>query len=163
MNLDVVSQEVVSDLEVHIQETGAKVEVADLPTIEADPTQMRQIFQNLIGNALKYRREAVAPVIQISAEVLDGVAGPANGTPDKLCRIRIEDNGIGFEPEFADRIFGIFQRLHGRGEYEGTGVGLAICRKIAERHGGTITAQAQPGEGATFTVTLPVQRAWVAA
>ncbi|MCH8998135.1 MAG: CHASE domain-containing protein [Proteobacteria bacterium] len=163
VNLDVVAQEVVSDLEVHIQETGAKVEVADLPTIEADPTQMRQIFQNLIGNALKYRREAVAPVIQISAEVLDGVAGPANGTPDKLCRIRIEDNGIGFEPEFADRIFGIFQRLHGRGEYEGTGVGLAICRKIAERHGGTITAQAQPGEGATFTVTLPVRRAWVAA
>ena len=158
VNLDVVAQEVVGDLEVRIQETGAKVEVSDLPTIEADPTQMRQIFQNLIGNALKYRRAEVAPVIQVSAEVLDGVAGPAKGTPDKLCRLVVQDNGIGFEPEFAERIFGIFQRLHGRGEYEGTGVGLAICRKIAERHGGSISAEGQPGVGSRFTVLLPVQQ-----
>lgn len=144
VDLDAVAQEVVGDLELRIQETGAKVEISDLPTIEADPTQMRQIFQNLIGNALKYRREGVAPVVRVSAEVVDGAAGPVNGTPAKLCRIRVEDNGIGFEPQFADRIFGIFQRLHGRGEFEGTGVGLAICRKIAERHGGTISAEDGP-------------------
>ena len=155
VDLDAVVQEVVGDLEVRIQETGAKVEVGDLPTIEADPTQMRQIFQNLIGNALKYRREGVATVVRVSAEVLDGAAGPLDGTPTKLCRIRFEDNGIGFEPQFADRIFGIFQRLHGRGEFEGTGVGLAICRKIAERHGGTISAEGRPGAGSCFTVTLP--------
>ena len=159
VDLDAVVQEVVGDLEVRIQETGAKVEVGDLPTIEADPTQMRQIFQNLIGNALKYRREGVAPVVRVSAEVVDGAAAPPNGTPARLCRFRIEDNGIGFEPQFADRIFGIFQRLHGRGEFEGTGVGLAICRKIAERHGGTISAEGRPGAGSCFTVTLPVQQA----
>ena len=155
VDLDAVVQEVVGDLEVRIQETGAKVEVGDLPTVEADPTQMRQIFQNLIGNALKYRREGVATVVRVSAEVLDGAAGPLDGTPTKLCRIRFEDNGIGFEPQFADRIFGIFQRLHGRGEFEGTGVGLAVCRKIAERHGGTISAEGRPGAGSCFTVTLP--------
>ncbi len=163
VNLDTVAQEVLGDLEVRIQETGAKIEVSDLPTIEADPTQMRQIFQNLIGNALKYRREEVAPVIHISAEVLDGAIGPATGTSEMWCRLVVRDNGIGFEPEFADRIFGIFQRLHGRDEYEGTGVGLAICRKIAEHHGGAIVAEGRPGEGAVFTVMLPVQRVRAAA
>ena len=156
VDLDAVALEVVGDLELRIQETGAEVVVSLLPTVEADPTQMRQIFQNLIGNALKYRREAVAPAVRVSAEVVDGAAGPVNGTSVKLCRIRIEDNGIGFEPEFADRIFGIFQRLHGRGEFEGTGVGLAICRKIAERHGGTISAEGLPGAGSCFTLTLPI-------
>ncbi len=163
VDLNAVVQEVVGDLEVRIQETGAEIRVSEMPTIEADPTQMRQLFQNLIGNALKYRRQDTPPVVEISAAIENGEQKSFNGTPLQLCRLMVRDNGIGFEPEFADRIFGIFQRLHGRGEYEGTGVGLAICRKIAERHEGTIVAQARPGEGAVFTVMLPVQQARVAA
>lgn len=148
---------VTSDLGVRIQETGATVEFADLPTIDADPTQMRQLLQNLIGNALKYRRSDVSPRIEISAEVVGDEVTPFNGAPAKLCRIRFTDNGIGFEPEYAERIFGIFQRLHGRGEYDGTGIGLAICRRIAEKHDGSITATSRVGHGATFVVTLPTR------
>ena len=156
VDLNAVVQEVVGDLEVRIQETGAEVRVSEMPTIEADPTQIRQLFQNLIGNALKYRRQDTPPLVEISGQIENGAEAAVDGTPMKLCRLLVQDNGIGFEPEFAERIFGIFQRLHGRGEYEGTGVGLAICRKIAERHGGTITAEGRPGEGAKFIVKLPV-------
>ena len=155
--LDSVVHEVVGDLEIRIEETGARIEVADMPTIDAAPLQMRQLLQNLIANALKYQRKDVPPFIKIAGEVVEiGSIGP-NGTSTKTCRIVVEDNGVGFEAQFAERIFGIFQRLHGRGEYEGTGVGLAICRKIAERHDGTISARSRPGVGSTFTVTLPLQ------
>lgn len=158
VDLNKLVQEVISDLEVCIQDSGATVEFANLPTIDADPTQMRQLMQNLIGNALKYARSAVPPRIEISVEIVSDGAMLPNGTPAPQCRILFKDNGIGFDSHCAERIFGIFQRLHGRSEYEGTGIGLAICRKIAERHGGTITAQGQPGVGAVFTVTLPI--AW---
>lgn len=154
VDLNEVSQEVISDLETRIQESGGTVRILDLPTLDADPIQIHQLLQNLIGNGIKYRHEDTAPVIEVSAEITahGGVAGGSS------CRIQVRDNGIGFDPEFADQIFGIFQRLHGRGEYEGTGVGLAICRKIAERHGGTISAEGRPGEGATFTVVLPLRQ-----
>ena len=154
--LDNVIREVVGDLELRIEETNARIEFFDLPTIDAAPLQMRQLFQNLIANALKYRREEARPVVKISGEVTEnGSIGP-NGAPTASCKIVVEDNGQGFEQQYADRIFGIFQRLHGRGEYQGTGVGLAICKKIAEHHGGTIAARSRPGVGSTFTVTLPL-------
>src|SRR5207245_7509181 len=112
--------------------------------LEAEPTQMRQLLTNLIGNALKFRREGVKPVVRVTAE-----------QDEASVTIHVSDSGIGFEEVYLDRIFGVFQRLHSRQEYEGTGMGLAICRKIAERHGGTITAKRKLGEGATFVVTLP--------
>jgi PAS domain S-box-containing protein len=143
--LEAIVHDVISDLVVPLEQTGGHVEVGVLPTIEADALQLRQLFQNLVGNALKFHREGVPPVVRISAEVEDG-----------LCRLLIEDNGIGFEEKYLDRIFEVFQRLHGRTEFEGTGMGLAICRKIAERHHGTITAQSAPGHGATFVITLPL-------
>ena len=107
---------------------------------------------------MKYQREGANPVIQVVAEQIENGAPKINDAQTGLCRIQVSDNGIGFDQQYAERIFGIFQRLHGRADYSGTGVGLAICRKIAERHGGTITAEGRPGEGATFTVTLPLRQ-----
>ena len=155
-----VAREVVSDLEASLEEEGGRVEVGHLPHIDADPMQVRQLLQNLISNGLKFRRLDQAPVVKVRGRLLGGSgdrgdpASPVNG----MCEITVEDNGIGFDEKYIDRIFTIFQRLHGRGEYEGTGIGLALCRKIAERHGGTITATSRPGQGSTFAVTLPVKR-----
>jgi signal transduction histidine kinase len=153
-----IAREVASDLEARIEETGAHLEVGELPTLEGDPLQMRQLLQNLISNALKFHREEEVPVVKLHARPLNGRHPPR---ADELrtgewCQLVVEDNGIGFDPKYRDRIFGVFQRLHGRGVYEGTGIGLAICRKIAERHGGSITAQSVPGQGATFLVTMPL-------
>ena len=158
VDLNQVTQEVLSDLEVRIEEVGGRVEVDDLPTIDADPTQMRQLFQNLIGNALKFRRPDEPPVIKIHGQRLNGHnEGLERSHPsDERYEITVEDNGIGFEEKYQERLFTIFQRLHVRGEYEGSGIGLAVCRKIAERHGGNITAKGADGEGAKFMVTLPM-------
>jgi signal transduction histidine kinase len=150
LDLNIVVREVLGDLETRIQQTGGTVEVGELPTIEADPTQMRQIFQNLIGNALKFRREGVPPVVRVSAEIIQTEDGPR-------CQIVVADNGIGFDEQYSERIFRVFERLHGREQYEGTGVGLAIVKKIAERHGGSVVAHGVLNEGATFTVTLPLR------
>jgi PAS domain S-box-containing protein len=158
VDLALVAREVVTDLEVQIEQAGAQIEIGDLPAIEADPLQMRQLLQNLIGNSLKYRQPDVSPVIKVHARLINDrrtqrrAAGQPSG---RLCQILVEDNGIGFDEKYLDRIFTVFQRLHSRRDYEGTGVGLAVCRKIAERHGGTITAHSKPGEGAAFVVTLP--------
>ena len=127
--------------------------VVVLPTIEADETQMRQLLQNLIGNALKFAKPDRKPRIHVDGQVIS--ASESSSRTD-LCRLTIADNGIGFDNQYKDQIFTIFQRLHGRGEYEGTGIGLATCRKIVERHGGEIDADGRPDEGTTFTVTLPV-------
>ena len=156
IDLDQILEGVLEDLEVGIEKAGAAIEVAPLPALEADPLQMRQLFQNLIGNALKFAARNAPPRIRVFAEIdeaptLDGETAPAG----EWWRISFQDNGIGFEEKYTDRIFQVFQRLHGREEYEGTGVGLAICRKIVERHGGTITARSQPRHGATFIITLP--------
>jgi two-component system sensor kinase FixL len=159
VDLAQVAREVASDLEIRIQETKTLLEIADLPTIRADPLQMRQLFQNLIANAVKYRRQNTSHAVQLKADIEEDWGSFHNGSPAQICQILVKDNGIGFEEKYADRIFGIFQRLHGRSEFEGTGVGLAICRKICERHGGNITAEGRPGDGATFIVTLPVNDA----
>ncbi len=147
VNLETVAREVAHDLELRTHEAGGHIDIGELPTIDADPLQMRQLLQNLAGNALKFQRADVPPVVTIGAAVDDGT-----------CRISVADNGIGFDEKYAERIFTMFERLHGRGKYEGTGIGLAICRRIAERHGGTIVAHSTPGEGSTFIVTLPVKQ-----
>lgn len=158
VNLSEVAREVLSDLEVAVEEAGAVIEIGDLPTIDADPSQMRQLLQNLIGNAIKFRREGVPPRVQLEAETIP--ATPAEQAPQvsNVMRLRVTDNGIGFDERFAERIFEVFERLHGRDQYAGSGMGLAICRKIVERHHGTIVAASTPGEGSTFTVTLPVNQ-----
>jgi PAS domain S-box-containing protein len=161
VDLGEVVRGVISDLEATLEESGGHVEVGDLPTIDADRPQMRQLFQNLIGNAVKFRSPGEAPMVRVRARVLPegGDGARAGGAPGgRLCRITVEDNGIGFDEQYLERIFAPFERLHGRGSYEGTGMGLAICRKVVERHGGEISAKGSPGEGATFIVTLPVGR-----
>ena len=152
VDLNEVLKGVLTDLEIRIQETGATITIDTLPTIEADELQMRQLFQNLLSNALKFHRPSVPPHIQLrirnsSSSILE---------EPYFCELTFSDNGIGFENQYAERIFQLFQRLHGRSDYEGTGMGLAICKKIIERHGGTITAEGIPGTGATFCVRLPM-------
>jgi two-component system, LuxR family, sensor kinase FixL len=158
VDLAQIASEVVSDMEGPIEQLHALVEVGKLPTIQADPMQMRQLIQNLIGNALKFHREGVPPVVNVSGRYLHGPENrkTCQSPTDEQCRIVVEDNGVGFEDKYAERIFGIFQRLYPRDVYEGTGIGLAICRRIAERHGGTITAHGDPDKGCTFEVLLPV-------
>jgi PAS domain S-box-containing protein len=157
VDLGAVVREVLSDLEIRIEQTAGRVDVNGLPTIDADALQMRQLFQNLIGNALKFHRKDIPPVVTIRSEIVPSSRGRlyTGGTTSWDCVITIADNGIGFDQKYADRIFGVFQRLHGRSEYEGTGVGLAVCRKIVERHGGRIDATGTPERGASFIVTLP--------
>jgi PAS domain S-box-containing protein len=156
VDLNEVIAGVVSDLDARLTETGGRVEILGLPVVRGDPTQMRQVLQNLIGNALKFHRADVAPVVRVRAEIVDNTNASARVESGGTCRIFVADNGIGFDEKYLDRVFTIFQRLHGRGDYEGTGIGLAVCRRIVERHGGTITACSKPEAGATFIVTLPL-------
>ncbi|MEC4813680.1 MAG: PAS domain-containing protein [Scytonema sp. PMC 1069.18] len=151
VNLNQVTEEVLSDLEVRILQTQGRVEVGELPIVDADPLQMRQLLQNLIGNALKFHRKGEPPVVRIYTQNLE------NSETGENCQLIVEDNGIGFDEKYLDRIFHVFQRLHGRNEYEGTGIGLAISRKIVERHGWSITALSNPGEGSKFIVSLPTR------
>lgn len=158
VDLAKVAQEVVSDLEVQIEKVEGRVEVGHLPTIQADPLQMRQLLQNLIGNALKFHRVDQPPVIKVHGRFVSprGQRKPGASVAEEQCKIVIEDNGIGFEQKHEERIFGVFQRLHPRDVFEGMGIGLAVCRKIAERHRGEINARSVPGQGSVFEVTLPV-------
>ena len=146
INLADVVKEVVVDLEWRIEELDGKVEVGELPIVTADATHMRQLFQNLIGNALKFHRPNIPPVVKVHLGESDD---PSMHT------IYVEDNGIGFDERYLDRIFSVFQRLHGKDEYEGTGIGLAVVRKIVERYGGTITATSKKNVGSTFKVSFP--------
>jgi two-component system, LuxR family, sensor kinase FixL len=160
VDLNKLMRNVVSDLEVRLEETGGKVEIEDLMVIEADATQMRQLFQNLIVNSLKFRSPDKKPRIKISSQVIENKRRlEIPGQPSSLCQVFVKDNGIGFDEKYLNRIFQPFQRLHSQQEYEGTGIGLSICRRIAERHGGDITAKSRPEHGATFIVTLPIKQA----
>jgi signal transduction histidine kinase len=146
VDLNDVVKEVLSNLEVKIRESKATFEVGNLPALRADSMQMHQLFQNLISNALKFREKEKTPLVKIFSRDLN------NGSTE----ISVEDNGIGFEERYLDQIFEPFERLHSRSEYEGTGMGLALCKKIVERHGGTITAKSDPAKGSAFVVTLPL-------
>ena len=157
VDLAQVAREVLSDLEVQIEQAGGRVEVGHLPTIQADPLQMRQLLQNLIANGLKFHRPGEPPVVKVEGRFVHGRQDAPAGLPaaDEQCKIVVEDNGIGFEQRHQERIFGVFQRLHPRDVFEGVGIGLALCRKIVERHGGRITAHGAPGRGASFEIVLP--------
>lgn len=147
VDLNQIVAEVLSDLELRVEASRAHVTAGDLPTIEADPTQMHQLFLNLVNNALKFHTPGQPPVVEISGALIN------DGT---LLALSVRDEGIGFDPQFSERIFQPFQRLHGRSEYEGSGIGLSICKKIVERHGGTIEVKSTPGAGSIFTALLPV-------
>lgn len=146
-----VLEEVLSDLESRIEASGARVIADRLPEIDADPVQMHQLLQNLIGNALKFAQPGRAPLVQVRVRSL-----PTDEAVPNRIELSVEDNGIGFDNRYLDRIFAPFQRLHGRQDYEGSGIGLAIVRKIVERHGGRLQADGRPGEGARFSIELPI-------
>jgi signal transduction histidine kinase len=148
-SLAAIAREVVADLETAIADTGGRIEVGTLPAIDADAAQMRRLLQNLLGNALKFRRPDVAPIVRLGASI----------SRNDICTITVADNGIGFKQEHDEKIFRMFERLHTRAQFQGSGMGLAICRRIVERHGGSIAATSTAGEGTTFVVTLPVTQA----
>ncbi|HWV99040.1 MAG TPA: ATP-binding protein [Candidatus Acidoferrum sp.] len=153
VDLGQITKEVLGDLEVRIEKSGARVEVGSLPTLDADAMQMRQLLLNLLSNALKFQAPGNVPSVELKARTFNVLSG------EQFCELTVQDNGIGFDEKYLDKMFAVFQRLHGRGEYEGTGVGLAVCRRIVDRHHGRIVASSRPGQGATFTVTLPVHHA----
>jgi len=163
VDLDEIASNVRSDLDLRIEEVGGTVEISELPTIEADPTQIRQLLQNLISNGLKFHKPGDRPVVRVDATVEPAPVdaqeeGRIDASCGEVCRLTVSDTGIGFEESRADRIFSPFKRLHSRAEYEGTGMGLAICSRIVDRHGGDISVESTLGEGTTFTVFLPVER-----
>ncbi|MFP4461472.1 MAG: ATP-binding protein [Thermotogota bacterium] len=142
VDCNAVLSDTLNNLEIAIEESRAKITHDHLPTVNGDETQLRQLFQNLVGNAIKFRREQ-SPEIHISVE-----------SEDDHWRFKVRDNGIGIEPKYFKRIFQVFQRLHGRNEYSGTGIGLAVCKKIVERHGGEISVESSPNQGAIFIFTI---------
>lgn len=157
--LNTIVDELFHDFDTIITEKNAIVKRDDLPVIDAVPTQMRQIFQNLISNALKFSRKEIRPEIIITSELIG--SRDINGAPaanGKYCRIRVTDNGIGFDEKYLDRIFVIFQRLNNRTAYEGTGIGLAIAKKIVDKHNGLITATSKENEGTSFIIVLPIHQ-----
>jgi signal transduction histidine kinase len=144
VDLQQIAREVADDLDVVRREAGGTIEIGALPTVPAEALRMRQLLQNLISNGLRFRRDGVPPIVRVTGSV-DG--------EDVV--VEVSDNGIGIEPRHADRVFDLFERLHPRDAFPGTGMGLALCRRIAERHGGSITVSSVPGAGSTFTVRLP--------
>ena len=151
LELSAIVAAVLGDMEGHIAEYGAIVDVGELPAIEADASQMELLFQNLVSNSLKYRKPEVPPEIRIASAALD----PPPDDPRDWYEVTITDNGIGFDQAYAQQIFRPFERLHAQDEYEGSGIGLSVCRRVVEIHGGRIHANATAGQGATFTVQLP--------
>ena len=159
VDLNTIVDEVKSDLELSIAEKHAVVEAEDLPEMEIISGQLRQVFQNIISNALKFCKKNETPVVRIYSELVDSLSFSAPKNPQgQYCRIIIRDNGIGFDNQYAEKIFTIFQRLHPREKYEGTGIGLAITRKIIEKHNGIITAESREGEGSSFIIVLPLKQ-----
>lgn len=152
VDLNVLLKEIITELEVQIGKNNAQVHVDKLPVINAVPSLMRQLFYNLINNAIKFRKETIDPVIRIESRIRIGT----NGASDKnYYNIIVSDNGIGFDPKYKEEIFLVFKRLHSYHEFEGSGVGLSICKKIVEKHNGSIFAESTPGEGSTFIIELP--------
>ena len=155
LSLQEIVQEIFSDLQGHIEELQADIHVGELPVIHGDALRIRQLLQNLIGNALKFRKPGVRPVIQVTAMIIQDRRHTGPGKPGRLCQIEIQDQGIGIREEHLDKIFGMFKRLHRKDEYEGTGIGLAICQRIVDQCGGALSVRSTVGEGSTFTITLP--------
>lgn len=157
MDLNAILEEVLADLDYRIEEKKATIKMGELPTVMGVSSQLRQLFQNLLSNSLKFTREGVPPVITIAAEkVTEKSFDSEASVTGKYCRITVTDNGIGFNEIYLDKIFKIFQSLNDRNAYEGTGIGLAIANKIIEKHNGIITAKSSPGNGASFIIVLPL-------
>jgi len=156
-DLNTLAREAIAELEIEIEKSNARIDVSELPVVWAIPSLMKQLFHNLVSNAIKFRKKGVEPIIQIEAKMLYGsdhsVAASLNG--GKCHKVSISDNGIGFDPKYAEEIFMVFKRLNSYHEYEGTGVGLSICKKIIEKHNGSILAQSEQGKGSTFSFVLP--------
>ena len=161
VSLNGIVDATLTDLELVIEETGAVVQVDPLPTVLGEKSQLGQLFQNLLTNALKFRQPGVSPIIRVTARRVAATDLPPSVKPARSSAfyhcIEVADNGIGFEEKYIGRIFQVFQRLHGRSEFAGTGIGLAICEKVAASHGGAITASSQPGQGAIFSVYFPIK------
>ncbi len=156
VDLNDIAKGVINDLEVTIEQSHSTIEMNHLPTIEGDPTQLRQLIQNLLSNAIKFRQQNIPPIVKISYTSDPFSLNSEN--INKKFQLIIHDNGVGFDPQYSERIFGLFQRLKDHQEYEGTGIGLAICKKIVERHSGTIKAESSPGQGSKIIVTLPYKQ-----
>jgi light-regulated signal transduction histidine kinase (bacteriophytochrome) len=158
IDLNVLAKESIAELEIEIEKNNAKIHVDDLPVIWGVPSLIRQLFHNLIHNAIKFRKKTVEPIVHIQAQK---ISSKDNSVPIKMLsgnthyKITVSDNGIGFDPKYADEIFMVFKRLHSYHEFEGSGVGLSICKKIVEKHNGFITAQSKINEGSTFIIVLP--------
>ena len=160
VSLDLIVARVIDTLDLQISQANAQVTVSSLPVLNGDEVQLSQLFQNLISNAIKFHVPDSIPTVTINCRIVQASALPGTVRPtsvaERFYQINVTDNGIGFENKYLDRIFEVFQRLHGKSEYVGTGIGLAICQKVVANHGGAITATSQPGKGATFQVYLPV-------
>lgn len=159
VNADINSiiDEVLADMEFEIQEKNAKVEVSKIPKLNVHPRLIKPLFQNLISNSLKYSKKEIDPVVKISAKLDEPLKENHLNPVGKFCRINVEDNGVGFEQEYADQVFTMFKRLHVGSEYKGTGIGLAICKKIVEQHKGFISVKSEVNKGSTFIISLPVE------
>lgn len=155
-DINLIIEEVLMDMEFEIQEKNALIEVEKIPKLNVHPRLIKPLFQNLISNSLKYCRKDISPVVKISARIDEPLKSPENRT-GKFCRINVEDNGVGFEQEYAEQVFTMFKRLHKGSEYEGTGIGLAICKKIVEQHKGYINVKSAVNKGSTFIISLPVE------
>ena len=160
VNLTESAQNALTDLDPMMKETGGRVDVGELPTIDADPAMMEELLRNLLSNGLKFHRSGEPPIVKIHGRVLNGQGNDdlRGLATDTFCEITVEDNGIGFDQKYLDRIFTVFQRLHTTDYYDGTGMGLAICQKIVDSLGGNITASGKPGQGASFVIRLPINQ-----
>ena len=157
-DMNVILEEVMTDLDEEVKATNGTIIVDKLPTLSVNPSLIKPLFHNLIGNALKYSKKDTTPVVKINSEISPQLNGKSSVGSVKYCRIFIQDNGIGFDQKYAEEIFGMFKRLHHNSEFQGTGIGLALCKKIVEQHKGYISARSKINEGSTFIVSLPLQR-----
>jgi signal transduction histidine kinase/FixJ family two-component response regulator len=158
-DINAVINEILGDMDLLIMEKQAQIEVQEIPRLEVNASQIRQVFQNILSNAIKFSRDTVPPVVRITAtRVTDKQVNSRPDVNGRYCKIEITDNGIGFNERYLDKIFVIFQRLNSREEYEGTGIGLAIVKKIVDTHKGLLTAKSIEGEGSTFQIILPIQQ-----
>lgn len=156
-DMNVILEDVLSDMDMQINEKNAKIIVDPLPKLFVYPSLIKPLFQNIINNALKYSKKNIVPIIKITSKIETPESASDNIPTKKYCRIQIQDNGIGFEQKYAEQIFKMFKRLHGNSEYAGTGIGLAICKKIIEEHNGYISAKSVVDGGTTFTISFPLE------
>jgi hypothetical protein len=157
-DMNAILEEVLIDLDEEVKEKNGKITIEKLPVLSVNPSLIKPLFHNLIGNALKYSKRDTTPVVNITSEISPHLNGKASSVSVKYCRIFIQDNGIGFDQKYAEEIFGMFKRLHHNSEFQGTGIGLALCKKIVEQHKGYISARSKINEGSTFIVSLPLQQ-----